>query len=241
LARKGFFCIALAGGIAKLAYEGLKERKLTKLQKWYIVVTDETLDGHVNYERICKEFATPLAIPKANVLAVTSNSSTEEVARKYEVSIRDLLQSSGIPEIDLVVLELGNEGSVCSLFPNSQSLEEKTKLVAACESSPKGPENVRNAITLTFTLLNNAKAVAIVATGLRKSETVNNALEGVNRWRLFKDKTALPAARVENDKTHWLIDKKAARHLMGEGDRPERKPRISEVTDYGDEVDSSSD
>ena len=82
--------------------------------------------------------------------------------------------------------------------------DEKDKIVAPIKDSPKPPPE---RVTLTFPVLNAAKAVTFVSTGDGKKEMIKNILKDKNE--------TFPSTRVNptNGDLFWIVDKPAAAHL----------------------------
>jgi 6-phosphogluconolactonase len=69
-------------------------------------------------------------------------------------------------EIDLIILTLGEDGHIASLFPYSNSLLEKNKLIV-----PSYSVNFpHNRLTITPVVINRAKNIAVLAYGDNKKE-----------------------------------------------------------------------
>jgi 6-phosphogluconolactonase len=102
---------------------------------------------------------------------------------------------------DVVMLGLGPDGHVASLFPGYPQLDVDDEIAVAVTDSPKPPPE---RITLTFAALNRAEAVWFLVSGEGKAEAVSRALAGA-------DKHELPATGVTgSSETIWLIDAAAA-------------------------------
>lgn len=108
-----------------------------------------------------------------------------------------------IPTFDLLLLGVGDDGHVASLFPEQPALYEQAP-VAAVRGAPKPPP-VR--ITLTLPAIGAALHVGIVAAGESKASAVRLALGGAGYVQI-------PAAGVRGkNSTLWLIDRAAASKL----------------------------
>ncbi|MBX6356574.1 MAG: 6-phosphogluconolactonase [Micromonosporaceae bacterium] len=108
-----------------------------------------------------------------------------------------------LPHFDLVLLGIGEDGHVASVFPEHPSAYE-TRPVSAVRGSPKPPP-IRT--TLTLPALNTAEEVWLIAAGLEKAAAVRMALSGAGAVQV-------PAAGVHGvDRMLWLLDRAAAHEL----------------------------
>lgn len=96
----------------------------------------------------------------------------EAAARVYAAQLAFVLGEP--PRLDMVVLGVGPEGHVCSLFPGHPLLRVRDRLVAAITDSPKPPPR-----RLTFTLpaLEQARLLVVAAFGAAKAEAIRAAVE----------------------------------------------------------------
>lgn len=102
---------------------------------------------------------------------------------------------------DLVLLGLGPDGHVASLFPGFTQLDEVDRRCVEVLDSPKPPPE---RITLTFPALNHAGEVWFLVAGDSKAEAVASALGGA-------PVAQTPASGVRGlHKTLWLLDDAAA-------------------------------
>jgi 6-phosphogluconolactonase len=105
-----------------------------------------------------------------------------------------------LPHFDVLLLGVGEEGHVASVFPEHPVAYE-TRPVAAVRGCPKPPPT---RLTLTLPAINTAEEVWLMATGDTKSRAVGMALTGAGPVQL-------PAAGVHGvDRTLWLLDRAAA-------------------------------
>lgn len=75
--------------------------------------------------------------------------------------------------LDVVLLGLGEDGHIASLFPGHPSLREKAKLVVAISDSPKPPPR---RITLTLPLIDSAATKLVYAVGSGKRDAIERSL-----------------------------------------------------------------
>jgi 6-phosphogluconolactonase len=144
-------------------------------------------------------------IPMANVHRMHGEETDlDEAAREYERLLVETLGSP--PRIDLVLLGLGPDGHVCSLFPGHPALFETERYVVPVLDSPKPPER---RITLTLLALAAARSVVLAAFGAAKATVVREVVED--------PASGLPAARAlrVGPRAVALLDPEAASKLTG--------------------------
>ena len=108
-----------------------------------------------------------------------------------------------VPTFDLVVLGMGPDGHVASLFPEHPALYDEGT-VTGVRGAPKPPPE---RVTLTLRSINSARQVWIVATGEEKAKAVRMALAGAGPVQI-------PAAGVHGrSQTLFLLDRAAAARL----------------------------
>ena len=104
---------------------------------------------------------------------------------------------------DVVMLGVGPDGHVASLFPGQPALHD-TRQVCAVRDSPKPPST---RITLTMPVLKQAREVWFVVAGEDKAEAVHRALNDA-------EPEQTPAAGPRGtQRTLWLLDSAAASQL----------------------------
>jgi len=104
--------------------------------------------------------------------------------------------------IDLVVLGLGEDGHIASLFPGSPLLGERGLRVSAVLDSPKPPSR---RLTVTPRVLTEARAVLVMATGREKAVVIAKALAPTGSV------SECPARLVRD--AEWWIDRAASTAL----------------------------
>ena len=108
-----------------------------------------------------------------------------------------------VPVFDVLMLGIGPEGHVASIFPESPAAHA-TGSVVAVRNSPKPPPT---RISLTFSAIQAAREVWILASGAEKADAVAEALSGVSQDKL-------PAAGARGtERTLFLVDEAAASKL----------------------------
>jgi 6-phosphogluconolactonase len=145
-------------------------------------------------------------IPAGQVHRVRAEEvEAEAAARDYQADLRQALDLApgALPRLDLVLLGMGADGHVASLFPGSAALAEARRLVTSGPAPrPRDPER----ITLTLPVLNAAAAVLLLVSGADKAERVAEVLGG--------RAPELPAGRLAPaGELLWLLDQAAAARL----------------------------
>lgn len=130
----------------------------------------------------------------------------EAAAAAYGQQVR----THGSGAFDVVMLGVGPDGHVASLFPGFPQLDVDDRIAVAVTASPKPPPE---RVSLTYGALNRAREVWFLASGDSKADAVARALGGA-------DPHDVPAAGVHGrERTHWLLDRPAAGRL------PHQPPR----------------
>jgi 6-phosphogluconolactonase len=109
-----------------------------------------------------------------------------------------------VPTFDVLMLGMGPDGHVASLFPEKPALYEEERTVVAVRGAPKPPP-VR--ITMTMPALNRSRDVWFVVAGDDKASAVRLALSGAGVVQI-------PAAGPRGiQRTIWFLDRAAASQL----------------------------
>jgi 6-phosphogluconolactonase len=109
--------------------------------------------------------------------------------------------------LDVVMLGMGPEGHVASIFPESPAAHDQ-RAVVAVRNCPKPPPT---RISLGFPAINAAEEIWLLVSGQGKADAVARALSGAGPLQL-------PAAGVHGRRaTRWLLDAAAASKLPAGG------------------------
>jgi 6-phosphogluconolactonase len=110
---------------------------------------------------------------------------------------------AGVPAFNLLLLGVGPDAHVASLFPDQPALYE-TRPVVAVHGAPKPPPT---RLTLTLPAIRSAEEVWLVVAGEDKAAAVRMALSGAGEVQV-------PAAGARGrHRTLWLLDRAAASAL----------------------------
>ena len=148
-------------------------------------------------------FLEPLAVPAGRQLAVNVKLPDQLAgARAYEESLRDFfaeqLAPEGLPVFDLVLLGLGPDGHVASLFPASSALAEEHHWVRKVSAPELRPRVGR--VTMTLPVLNRARLLIVLAAGAERVGLARRIIEGTAGSRAYPASRLQPAGRLV-----WLL------------------------------------
>jgi 6-phosphogluconolactonase len=217
IAARGVFTMALSGGSTpKAMYESLARPANASRVEWSKVqlfwgdercVPPDSVDS--NYRMARETLLDNIDIPAANVHRMEGELEPAVAAQRYEDALRKVF-GDVIPRFDLLLLGLGENGHIASLFPHQPVLDEQTHTVAGV-----WVEEVKmSRITFTLPVINAAALVLFVVAGARKAAVVHRVLESE------RDPVAIPAQAVSplHGRVEWMLDAAAASKLEA---RPE--------------------
>ena len=152
-------------------------------------------DPESNFRLVKEKLLDPLGERAPRVYPMhVGDGDLDRAAREYESHVE-------VP-LSLVLLGVGEDGHIASLFPHSPLLDERERRVMPVFDSPKPPAR---RLTLTPRVLDEATLIMVVATGAGKREAVARALGPDG------DVHDCPA-RIARD-AMWIVDEEAAGDL----------------------------
>jgi len=173
---KGSFSLVLSGGTTPVNVYKLLAKEQVNFDKWHIYFGDERcfpLDHLERNSNIAKStWLSKVNILKSNIFIIPAELGNSEGALVYE----KLLDKN--KPFDLVMLGLGDDGHIASLFPRHQW--DNSKQVVSVSNSPKAPSD---RISLTPSRLSNTQDVLFLISGKNK----------VNAFKQWKEGVDLPA------------------------------------------------
>lgn len=126
----------------------------------------------------------------------------DAAARAYTEDIAEFF-GADFPHFDVVLLGVGPDAHVASLFPGLSGVTETGRTVIPVRDSPKPPPE---RVSLSLPSINSSRRVWIVAAGADKATAVAAGLGGVNA-------NAAPVSAVRGvEETVFFIDDAAAGH-----------------------------
>jgi 6-phosphogluconolactonase len=150
-------------------------------------------------------------IPSAHVHSMPTSDGPdgddpEAAAARYaaELAAASRPEDHGpVPAFDVLMLGVGEDGHVASLFPGMPALFDE-RAVVGVRGAPKPPPT---RLSLTFTSIASAHEVWLITAGMAKAAAVNLAISGAGP-------VEVPAAGAHGrQRTLWLLDEAAASQL----------------------------
>ena len=199
---EGHCTLALAGGgTPRPVYRRLSEHPLVGRVPWdrlEIFFSDERgvppTDPNSNYRMASDALFQRAPIPGEQVHRMEAErADLEGAAREY---------AGMLPEaLDVLLLGMGADGHTASLFPHHAALRERARrVVAVTEGVPLAPR-----LTITPPVIDRAKRVMVLVSGLDKAAAVARALDGPDQPEVFP----IQLARHRM----WILDRAAASAL----------------------------
>ncbi len=208
---RGSFLVALSGGSTpKKIFQELSTnyKKSVDWKKVYLFWSDERPvppdTSESNYHMAMTEAGlSTLPIPIHHIYRMVAELDIEQNAAAYEAKIRELVKEA---QFDLVMLGMGDDGHTASLFPNTDALKEREKLVIANYVTQKNCWRM----TFTYTCINQARAICLYVLGASKAEILQKVLLST------LDTTTYPSQNVgtQDHKATWIIDDAASKNIL---------------------------
>ena len=166
------YCVALSGGriarqfFAELA--SLAKARRASLDRVHFFWSDERCvpptDPESNFHLAREAFFAPVGIAERQIHRVRGEEAPESAARKAEEELRRIAacDSSGQPILDLILLGMGEDGHVASLFPGElEELMASQAVYRAVKAIKPPPRRV----TLGYPAIAAAREAWVLASG----------------------------------------------------------------------------
>ena len=151
--------------------------------------------------RIVKEtLLDHVMIPDENVHRIRGEIAPEKAATEYAELLHNHFKEE-VPRFDLILLGIGEDGHIASLFPGTDAVEECKRYAVAVFVSRLNTWRV----TLTFPVINAAREVFLLVSGRSKADIVRRMIS------IKQPAKECPASIVipENGILHWMLDSEA--------------------------------
>lgn len=207
LKKKDRFSLVLSGGnTPKKLYQILADRYHDRID-WsridffwgderYVPITDERNNAKMAFDTLLNK----VPVKKEAIHIMRTDIDLSTAVTEYEKLLRDYCKGS--QTFDLVLMGLGGDAHVLSLFPGQDTVMEKSKWVLPAVLTSLDEKR----ITLTAPVVNAAARVAFLVSGGDKAAAMYHVLSGAH------DPSLYPAQAIQpfNGALYWWIDKAAA-------------------------------
>jgi 6-phosphogluconolactonase len=211
VATRGTFTLCLSGGETPVPTYRLLGDRLGVSVPWdrvHVFWGDERcipLDRPDSHFTMATELMlSRLPIPTENIHRAHGEADDpSRAAREYEDALRGFF-GGPVPSFDLVLLGMGEDGHVASIFPGSPGWAERRRWVVDHYVVKRG-ERVRR-LTLTMPVLTAAREIAVLVSGEHKADALAAVIDG---------DADLPAGELNREaaRISWFVDRDAASRL----------------------------
>ncbi|ASC72366.1 6-phosphogluconolactonase [Halomicronema hongdechloris C2206] len=207
IAQRGRCTLALAGGSTpKPLYEALAQTNLP----WsflHIFWGDERyvpIDHPDSNAGMAKTaWLERVPIPPQQIHPVpTAAGDPAADAHQYEQSLRSVFPDADVPTFDLIFLGMGDDGHTASLFPHTEALQVRDRLVTV------GHKDGQPRITFTVPLINQARTVLFLVAGANKQHALSQVFAEEGDAQMF------PSRLIHSQSLWWLLDHGAGQALL---------------------------
>ena len=170
--------VVLTGGSTpKRAYELAAAQRPDAWQGARLWLTDDRCvepdDERSNFRMVRESLLDPLEQAGVEVefcRRILGERGHEQAAIEYERELEHVGGGPGAIHFELVLVGIGSDGHICSMFPGQESLAERSRFAVGVPEAGLEPFVPR--VTLTFTALSHAKRALVLATGAGKADAV---------------------------------------------------------------------
>lgn len=203
LNKQATFVLGLCGGATpKPIYAELAQRGSVLDWKRIIITFGDERCVHPehsesNYHMVKESLLDKISIPSVNVLRMCGELKLEDAITDYSNKLLKLsgIHGNEIPQHDLLLLGMGDDGHTASLFPGTTAIDDLSGLVTG-----NYVEKLKcQRITLTFKTINFSKHICFLIRGSTKDALLSRMLSGDN---------TLPASKVKaQESVTWIVGK----------------------------------
>lgn len=165
-------------------------------------------DADSNYRMVRETLLSKAPVPPANIFPIPAElPDAASAAEAYEQTLQKFFaaKSGEIPRFDLILLGMGPDGHTASLFPETAALKEQSHLVVANWVEKLGSSR----ITFTLPLLNAARSVVFLVSGMDKAQVLHEVLEGNAPDEKYPARLVCPS----EGNLIWFVDRAAGSQL----------------------------
>ena len=210
---KAAFHVALSGGSTpKIVFDVLAEDFSDKVDwsKVHFYWGDERCvspsDDESNYKMTVEHLFSKINVPEANIHRILGEKDPVNEAMRYGNLLEiNLDRVDDVPQFDLLILGMGDDGHTASIFPHEIDLwDSEEHCVVATH-----PDSGQKRVSINGKVINTSKEVAFLVTGASKAEKVEAVIEKT------EGSDAYPASLVNpiSGNLVWFLDEEAAAKL----------------------------
>ena len=218
IAEDGAFSLALSGGSTpRPLYSLLASERFAKRIEWpqvHVFWGDERSvppeNAQNNYRMAREALLDAVPLLPDHIHRIRGEDDPKQEASRYEEEVKAFFGSSpgdGSPRtgFNLVLLGMGENGHTASLFPGLPAVTEQVRWVMAQYVEAVSMWR----ITLTPVVINAAKNIIFLVSGIEKAQTLADVLEGPLQPEVWPAQIIKP----KQGRLIWLVDEAAARCL----------------------------
>jgi 6-phosphogluconolactonase len=160
-------------------------------------------DDDSNYKMTVTHLISKIDIPRENIHRIKGENDPEYEAKRYAELLEERLPKvADIPQFDLIILGMGDDGHTASIFPHEIELWYSPKF---CEVAVH-PESGQKRVSITGNIINNADTVVFLVTGNSKADKFNEIKNRTGNYSNY------PASLVQpkSGRLLWFLDEAAA-------------------------------
>jgi 6-phosphogluconolactonase len=152
-------------------------------------------------------------VPATQIHRMRGELPASDAGPLYDALLRARRDQVAGPLFDVMLLGIGANAHIASIFPNSPILErpERPERSERLATGVHVPEISQWRITMTPTALLDSTAIVVIAAGSSKADAISAALESV----LDVGRYPAQLLRTASDRVEWIIDSAASARLRG--------------------------
>jgi len=207
IADRGLATLVLSGGSTpKPLYEALAKQPLP-WDKIHIFWGDERYvpadHPDSNQQMARSAWLDQVPFPAENLHPMpTDDPDPAHAAQRYQIRLQKFFQQSSkeLPQFDLILLGMGDDGHTASLFPNTPVLKEQTDWVGV------GNKEGQPRLTLTAPIINQARCVMFLVSGASKQAALAKVFAPEGNAIQYPARMIQPKGELL-----WLLDEAAGK------------------------------